>query len=140
MDAEARLGKGARWSLRRACERSMAEQAKEGEVSRELATYRRRMGRMLEQALCRGKPTDVVFVMGDGRRDVGAHSGMLCSASAYFKGMFESGMSEEQEGVVRVPWWVGVGTLRGLLEWMYLGEWMGDGGIGEDRGREVVGV
>ena len=107
---------------------------------------------MLEQALCRSKPTDVVFEMGDGRRDVGAHSGMLCSASAYFKGMFESGMSEEQEGVVRVPWWVGVGTLRGLLEWMYLGEWMGDGdsvreggegvrcdvdGVGVLEGREV---
>ena len=124
MHAEARLGKGPRWSLRRACERSMAKRAMEGEVSRELATYRRRMGRMLEGALCRGKQTDVVFEMGDGRRVVGAHRAVLCSASAYFKGMFESGMSEDQEGVVRVPAWVGLGTLRGLLEWIYLGEWM----------------
>ena len=121
-DAEARLGKGPRWSLRRACERSMAKGLREGEVSRELATHRKRMGKMLEQALRRSTHTDVVLKTGDGRCVVGAHSGMLSSASEYFEGMFESGMKEEKEGVVNVPGWATAGSVRGLLEWMYLGE------------------
>lgn len=120
--AEARLGKGPRWSLRRACERSMAKGLQDAEVSRELATLRKRMDRMLEQALRQSTHTDIVLKLGDGQCVVGAHSGMLSSASEYFEGMFESGMKEEKEGVVNVPGWATAGSVRGLLEWMYLGE------------------
>ena len=99
----------------------MEKASEDGEVSMELATYRRRMSCMLRQAMVCSKDTDVVFEMGDGSRVVGAHCGMLCSASSYFKGMFEIGMVEDQNGIVRVPGWVGLGTLKGLLEWIYLG-------------------
>jgi hypothetical protein len=108
------------WDLRGACSRSMEKRLGDDEAGRRTAG-------MLRQALsCSSKHTNVVFELGDGSQSVGAHSGVLCSASQVFEVMLESGMLEAQEGVIQVPAWVGSESLKGLLEWMYLGEWMCD--------------
>jgi hypothetical protein len=66
--------------------------------------------------------TDVVFLCGDGEGRVCGHRRMLCAASETFAGMFRCGMVEEQEGKIRMPPGIGTAALRGLLEWVYLGE------------------
>jgi hypothetical protein len=64
---------------------------------------------------------DVRFELDDGTRLVGGHRSMLCCASKEFKAMFQKGMKEEEEGVVRMRG-VGACAVKGLLEWAYLGE------------------
>ena len=80
--------------------------------------------KMLGQALSGSDDADVQFMFEGGQpTGVRGHRGMLCAGSEEYAGMFRSGMAEAQEGKIRVPPGVGVGALRGLLEWVYLGEW-----------------
>ena len=103
-------------------ERSMAKDGKEGAVSGELRLLRRRGVAMLAEALCCGDLTDVVFELDDGSRPVGGHRAVLSCGSREFERMFKSGMRERREGVVRMRG-VGASAVKGLLEWVYLGEW-----------------
>jgi hypothetical protein len=116
-----RLGNGGKWSLRGACERSSKKRVGEEEASGELRGLRRQADGMLEQALSCSRHADVRFELDDGTKLVGAHQSMLRSASKEFKAMFEIGMKEEVEGVVRMRG-VGASAVKGLLEWVYLGE------------------
>ena len=116
-----RLGNGGKWSLWGACERSSKKRVGEEEVSRELRGLLRQGDGMLEQALSCSRHADVRFELDDGTRLVGGHRSMLGCGSKEFKRMFEIGMKEDVEGVVRMRG-VGACAVKGLLEWVYLGE------------------
>lgn len=75
---------------------------------------------LLKQALECSKHADVRFELDDGSRLVGAHRAPLCCASESFKGMFSSGMKEEEEGLVRMRG-VDASAVKALLEFVYLG-------------------
>jgi hypothetical protein len=83
----------------------------------------KRCSTMLQQALSAdAKETDVSLVFeGDGEM-LRAHRGMLCAASREFRSMFNSGMIEEKEGIVRMPPGISVASVRAFLEWVYLGQ------------------
>mgnify|MGYP002476438746 CR=1 FL=1 len=146
VSAGPRLGDGPRWDLRRA-DAAREEVVTREEVDKELEGHadlikmRRyieqlerenrsmregsdaRCSKMLGDALSGSEDgTDVVFVFGDGHGKVCGHRGMLCAGSEAFAGMFRSGMVEEQEGKINIPSVIGTAALRGLLEWVYLGE------------------
>ena len=97
------------------------------QLEREIASMRAgsdaRGIKMLGQALSGSDDADVQFVFEGGQATgVRGHRGMLCAGSEEYAGMFRSGMAEAQEGKICLPPGVGVGALRGLLEWVYLGE------------------
>jgi hypothetical protein len=105
-------------------ERSIIKGQEEGKVRGDVRELRRRGAAMLEEALSCGRHADVVFELDDGTKLIGGHRAVMCSASKEFDRMFGSGMKEEKEGVVRMRS-VGAAAVKGLLEWVYLGEWMG---------------
>ena len=74
---------------------------------------------MLLQALSCSRETDVRIVVDDGAM-IGGHRAVLCLSCDGFRAMFESGMKEDEEGVVRMAG-VGSSAVKGLLEWVYLG-------------------
>jgi hypothetical protein len=83
----------------------------------------KRCSAMLQQALSSdAKETDVSLVDEHGGEMLRAHRGMLCAASREFRSMFNSGMIEEKEGIVRMPPGISVASARAFLEWVYLGE------------------
>jgi hypothetical protein len=144
--AEAGLGDGPRWDLKKAC--AAKDQVTREEVDKELGAIdfnksariraylkqlearveameggcEARCERMLEQALSGSEDADVQFVFEGGVGSVRGHRGMLCAASKEYLGLFRSGMIEAKEGKVAVPPCVGVESFRGFLEWVYLGE------------------
>ena len=73
----------------------------------------------LRQALSCSRETDVRIVVDDGAM-IGGHRSVLCLSCEGFRAMFESGMKEDEEGVVRMAG-VGSSAVKGLLEWVYLG-------------------
>ena len=75
---------------------------------------------MLLQALSCSRETDVRIVVDDGAM-IGGHRAVLCLSCEGFRAMFESGMREDEEGVVRMAG-VGISAVKALLEWVYLGE------------------
>ena len=77
----------------------------------------------LRQALSCSRETDVRIVVDDGAM-IGGHRAVLCLSCEGFRAMFESGMKEDEEGVVRMPG-VGISAVKALLEWVYLGECLG---------------
>ena len=101
----------------------MPENAEEGKVEGDIGALRRRGAAMLEEALSCGRHADMVFELDDGTRLIGGHRAVLCCASKEFEGMFGSGMKEEDKGVVRMRG-VCASGVKGLLEWVYLGEWI----------------
>lgn len=117
---DASLGNGPVWRLKEACARSAASRSAQGAPTR-MQEYLMRMARgQLDQALSCDRTTDMRFELDDGVT-VGGHKSVLSLASEGFRAMFESGMIEETEGVVRVPG-AKVSALTALLEWVYLGE------------------
>ena len=78
--------------------------------------------KMLNQALSEAEDADVQFVFQGGQCGVRGHRGMLCAGSKVFEGMFRSGMKEARDGKIPVPPGVSLHGLRGLLEWIYLGD------------------
>jgi hypothetical protein len=95
----------------------------EGVARRDVQSLRKRGAAMFEEAVSCGRHADVLFELDDGTKLVGGHRAVLCSASKEFDRMFASGMKEEETGVVRMRG-VGAAAVKGLLEWVYLGEWM----------------
>jgi hypothetical protein len=85
---------------------------------------RRRGAAMLEEALSCGRHADVLFELDDGTKLIGGHRAVMCTASKEFAAMFCSGMQDEKMGVVRMRG-VFPSAVKGLLEWVYLGEWIG---------------
>jgi hypothetical protein len=129
--AGATIGGGPNWSLTRAVgSKRMMQVAKgkeEAEVRGDARELRRPGGAaMLEEALCChvGKHVDVLFELDDGTKLIGGHKVVMRAASKEFEAMFRSGMKEEEKGVVRMRG-VCASAVKGLLEWVYLGEWMG---------------
>lgn len=129
------LGRGAKWNLRsaakspalppvlkrRSCIPPSDRDTRIHELEAENAMLRMRCEAMLEQGLSQSEDADIAFVFDDGRSCVSGHRGMLCAASAEFRGMFRSGMVESRERRVKVMPGVGVASFRGFLEFVYLG-------------------
>ena len=116
------LGPGPPWDLRAACARntlSLNSAVQEGMPSHYNDSASLAEG-LLQQALQRTKETDMVFSLDDATM-IGGHKGVLCLKSRVFRAMFEVGMKEDEEGVVKMPG-VGSSTVRALLEWVYLGK------------------
>jgi hypothetical protein len=78
---------------------------------------------MLKEALTCGKHADMHFQFQDAEL-VGGHVGILSALCAELRVMFDSGMREATGGKVYIPG-VGASAVKGLLEWVYLGEWKG---------------
>ena len=120
---DACLGPGPAWSLREACARSSArmqkDAAQEGLPNHCRIPMNLTRG-MLLQALSCSRETDVRIVVDDGAM-IGGHRAVLCLSCEGFRAMFESGMREDEEGVVRMAG-VGISAVKALLEWLYLGE------------------
>ena len=76
---------------------------------------------LLLEALSCGRHADVRFQLDDGSRPVGGHKSVLSCVSSEFNRMFKSRMPEDMDGVVRIRG-VGLPAVKGLLEWIYLGE------------------
>eukprot|EP00285_Hemiselmis_virescens_P010237 CAMPEP_0173409470 /NCGR_PEP_ID=MMETSP1356-20130122/72233_1 /TAXON_ID=77927 ORGANISM="Hemiselmis virescens, Strain PCC157" /NCGR_SAMPLE_ID=MMETSP1356 /ASSEMBLY_ACC=CAM_ASM_000847 /LENGTH=255 /DNA_ID=CAMNT_0014370941 /DNA_START=73 /DNA_END=836 /DNA_ORIENTATION=+ len=121
---EATVGKGPKWRLEAAMERSEERAATQGvnACSREVKALRKLASSLLAQALSRSDRADIVFEFPDGSRPFRGHSGVLCAMCEEYAGLFRSGMLEEREGVVRVPPGVGQDSFRGFLEFLYLGK------------------
>jgi len=120
---DACLGPGPAWSLREACARSSARMQKD--AAQEGLPHHCRIPMsltrgMLLQALSCSRETDVRIVVDDGAM-IGGHRAVLCLSCEGFRAMFESGMREDEEGVVRMAG-VGISAVKALLEWVYLGE------------------
>jgi hypothetical protein len=83
-----------------------------------------RCKKMFQKAMSGSEDADVDFVFHGAEYGWGVrgHREVLCAASKEYAGMFQSGMSEAQDGKVRVPPGIGVASFRGFLEWIYLGE------------------
>jgi hypothetical protein len=101
------LGKGPRWSV--SCAGASEE---EGGTLQTL---------LLEEALTQSDRADIRFLFDDGEMHLSGHREVLIAASDVFEAMFESGMVEQQKGVVRVCG-ISVSSFRGFLERMYRGE------------------
>jgi hypothetical protein len=123
---DACLGPGPAWNLREACARSSArmqkDAAQEGLPNHYKIPVNLAVGQ-LRQALSCSRETDVRIVVDDGAM-IGGHRSVLCLSCEGFRAMFESGMKEDEEGVVRMPG-VGISAVKALLEWVYLGECLG---------------
>ena len=112
---DASLGNGPVWELKNACLRSAARRGSSSQG------HQSRMARgLLDQALACDRKTDMRFELDDGMT-VGGHKSILSIASEGLGAMFESGMEEERSGVVRLRGFKG-SAVKGLLEWVYLGE------------------
>jgi hypothetical protein len=112
------IGDGPVWKLKEACESSAAARK---EPIPGAAEHLVRMARaQLDQALSCDRTTDMRFELDDGAA-VGGHKSVLSIASQGLTTMFESGLREDREGVARMPG-VKSSAVKGLLEWVYLGE------------------
>jgi hypothetical protein len=83
----------------------------------ETEALRRRGEALLEEALTCGTHTDVLFELDDGSKLIGGHRAHLCVALPGMQGMLE------EDSVVRMRGFHAA-AVKGLLEWVYLGEWM----------------
>lgn len=113
------IGGGPVWRLKEAYESSAAATKGPNPGAGE---HLARMARaQLDQALsCDRGTTDMRFDLDDGTV-VGGHKSILSIASKGLTAMFESGMKEGKEGIARMPGVKG-SAVKGLLEWVYLGE------------------
>ena len=113
------IGGGPVWTLKEAYESSAAAMEEPNPGAGEHLV---RMARaQLDQALsCDRGTTDMRFDLDDGTV-VGGHKSILSIASKGLTAMFESGMKEGKEGIARMPGVKG-SAVKGLLEWVYLGE------------------
>jgi hypothetical protein len=134
--------------------RSIAKGEQSGEVRGDARELRRRGAAMLEEALSCGRHADVLFELddgtlaeligahravmcaankefdamfelGDGTELIGAHRAVMCAANKEFDAMFQDSLEEDKRGLVRIPLGVCASVVKGLLQWVYLGEWMG---------------
>ena len=134
-----------RWDLRPAVKRMKRERAQAMRLSVSLAhlgrskncPYRRHFCEVLDadktqrpggqvwvdklaDAISGSGQTDVKFVLDDGTT-LGGHRSDLSLASHVFDRMLSSGMAESKTGIVRLPEF-SESAVRGMLEWIYLGE------------------
>jgi hypothetical protein len=115
---DANLGSGLRWSLHQAVYENPAARCA---LTAEVEGLHKRCKAMLEQALSGSQHGDVRFVLEDGSSPLSGHRAVLSAGSRHFAKMFENEMGN---GRIQVPPSVGVGGCRGLLEWVYLGEFV----------------